>query len=77
MGDFTEDDKEEFRQAIFYAAEKVGYQVLADEFKVSPGTIQRWINNGGKYLAEHSRRIIKERATALLKKANEESKKAD
>lgn len=76
MGDFTEDDKEYFRQTIFYAAEKVGYQALADEFKVSPGTIGRWI--GGRSMPPESvRKNIQERVIALLKETNEKQKKED
>lgn len=76
MGDFTADDKEEFRQTIFYAAEKIGYQALADKFKVSPGTIGRWID--GKSIPPKSvRSNIQERTIALLQKANEEADKKE
>ncbi len=76
MGDKTIDDKEEFRQAIFYAAEKIGYQALADEFFVSIGTIRRWIN-GKSIPAKLVRNKLKERAVVLLQKANEETEKKE
>lgn len=76
MGDFTVDDKEEFRQAIFYATQKIGHQALADEFKVSPGTIQRWID-GKSIPPKFSRDNIQKRAVALLQKANEETEKEE
>ncbi len=76
MGDFTVDDKEFFRQAIFYTVQKIGIQTLADELKVSPGTIGRWI--GGKSMPpKFSRNNIQERAVALLRKANEETEKEE
>lgn len=76
MGDYTFNNEEMFRQAIFYAAEKIGKQALADKFKVSPETIQRWID-GKSVPPKSSRDNLQAKAIALLRKTNEEINKKE
>lgn len=70
----TPSEKDWFRQLIYEATQKVGEEILAEEFKVSVGTIRRWVA-GRSVPPEYSRKVIEGRVGALLKEANEKQKK--